>query len=222
MNSPWASRTWCVSMATTLLLCALMAVVPWTTQGAAVVAPTASTRTDDARGAALLSTWLVAASRGYADRLRLDQVSPHFVELKTQPQRKGSPPIPDCQPTAVFLQNHYEFAWGVARLYVNAAPAWSIFLRARAHAVTYVQKNPKAKTVCGLRQLVSQLQRRGVELVKAHMRCHTRKDPNCPLPPGGIFRKGMNGAEKATRARVLAVPLSKPLPNNLLPTRVLP
>jgi len=221
MNS-LASRPRCVSMTFMLLLCVLMAVVPWTTQGAAVLAPKDSTRIADARSAAPLSAWLVAAGGGHVDSLRLDQVSAHLVALQTQLQNKARAPIRECQPAVAFLKDQYMLAWAVARLYVVAAPAWSIFLSARAHAAAYAKKNPQAKTVCGLRKLVPELESRALNLLKAHVRCHKRNDPNCPLPPGGKFRKVMNSAEKATRARVVAVPLSKPLPKSLLPKRVLP
>ncbi|OSX71030.1 hypothetical protein BU14_0614s0005 [Porphyra umbilicalis] len=221
MNS-LAARPRCVSMASTLLLCVLTAVVPWTTHGAAVLAPTDSTRTADARSVAPLSAWLMAAGRDHVDRLRLGQVSAHLVDLKAQLQSKAQAPIRDCQPAVAFLKDQYMLAWAVARLYVVAEPAWSIFLRARAHAAAYAKQNPQSKTVCGLRKLVPDLERRALKLLQAHARCHKRKDSNCPLPPGGKFRKEMNGAEKATRARVVAVPLSKPLPKSLLPKRVSP
>lgn len=135
-------------------------------------------------------------------------------------------PVPRCQPTVVFLSRMYRESWAVARLFVNPSPAWAIFIAARRHAAAWKAAHPprKGKTpiTCNLQWKIPALLRQAVDLVVVHERCHKRKDPNCPLPPDGIFRQWMNKKELRTQDRVVNVPLGRRLPAGILPKRVWP
>ncbi|GAB0493126.1 hypothetical protein MMPV_004399 [Pyropia vietnamensis] len=121
---------------------------------------------------------------------------------------------PPCNTLKLFLAEYYSISWGLAMMEPNAARAFGIFATARAYAAKYLARHPKTHPmVCGLHPFAIKLRQRGLQIVKDHA------DRGGKLPPNGKYRT-MNQQEKAAMARVLAVPLNKPVPQKLLPKKV--